>query len=209
MSTATLLKRAIDVVGATTGLALTAPVTVAAAVAVRVAHGSPILFRQERPGLDGQPFTLLKFRTMRDPKPGEDPLATDGARITKLGSLLRKTSIDELPSLINVLRGDMSLVGPRPLLMAYLSRYTPEQARRHEVKPGITGLAQVRGRNSIDWEEKFALDVEYVDNWDLLLDARILAETVWKVLARSGVAHEGHATMPEFKGVERGAPHAL
>ena len=189
-----------DLVGAGAGLVMTAPILAAAAAAVRVVHGSPVLFNQERPGLNGRPFTLRKLRTMREPKPGEKRLESDGARLTRLGQFLRSSSIDELPSLFNVLEGDMSLVGPRPLLMQYLERYTPEQARRHDVKPGITGLAQVRGRNSLSWDQKFAMDVEYVDRWDLALDLRILLETVMKVLSRSDVAHEGHATMPEFVG---------
>lgn len=194
------VKRVIDVLGAGAGLLCLSPVTLGAAIGVRLAHGSPVLFRQERPGLHGRPFFLYKFRTMREPRSGEDMLASDGDRITPLGRFLRASSIDELPSLLNVLKGDMSLVGPRPLLMRYLDRYTPEQARRHDVKPGITGLAQVRGRNALSWEEKFALDLEYVDNWSLLLDFQILIETVWKVVARKDVSHVGHATMPEFMG---------
>jgi len=195
-------KRALDLAGAGAALSVLGPLTLGAAAAVRVAHGSPVLFRQKRPGLHAEPFHLYKFRTMREPKAGEDMLGSDADRITPLGRFLRASSIDELPSLLNVLRGDMSLVGPRPLLMRYLDRYSPEQARRHEVKPGITGLAQVRGRNSLSWEEKLALDVEYVDNWSLLLDLQILVETVWKVVARQDVSHEGHATMPEFMGTE-------
>lgn len=191
-----------DVVGAGAALVALGPATLGAALAVRVAHGSPVLFRQRRPGLHGEPFELLKFRTMREPKPGQSRLSSDAERITPLGRLLRATSIDELPSLLNVLKGEMSLVGPRPLLMRYLDRYTPEQARRHNVKPGITGLAQVRGRNALSWEEKFALDLEYVDHWNLLLDLRILAETVLKVVTREDVSHEGHATMPEFMGTD-------
>jgi lipopolysaccharide/colanic/teichoic acid biosynthesis glycosyltransferase len=195
-------KRGVDLVGAVGGLAVTGPVLAVAALAVRARLGSPIFFRQKRPGLGGNPFVLYKLRTMREPSPTEDRLATDADRLTALGKLLRETSIDELPSLINVLKGDMSLVGPRPLLMEYLARYTPEQARRHDVKPGITGLAQVRGRNSLEWEEKLRLDVEYVDRWTLALDLEILLETVVKVLSRSGVSHEGHVTMPEFMGSE-------
>ncbi len=158
------------------------------------------LFPQLRIGLNGAPFVLYKFKTMRDARPGEDPLATDAVRITRLGRFLRATSLDELPSLWNVLRGDMALVGPRPLLPEYLPLYTPEQARRHAVKPGITGWAQVNGRNAISWEEKFRLDVWYVDNRSLWLDLRILWMTVRQVLARRGVSADGHATMPAFTG---------
>lgn len=195
-----LLKRGMDLAGAGAAALVLGPVVVGAAAAVRIAHGSPVLFRQKRPGLHGKPFHLYKFRTMREPRPGEDMLGSDADRVTPLGRFLRTTSIDELPSLLNVLKGDMSLVGPRPLLMRYLDRYTPEQARRHEMKPGITGLAQVRGRNALSWEEKFALDIEYIDNWSLLLDLQILAETVLKVVKRADVSHDGHATMPEFMG---------
>jgi lipopolysaccharide/colanic/teichoic acid biosynthesis glycosyltransferase len=162
--------------------------------------GLPILFRQQRPGLHGKPFTLLKFRTMTDARDAQGNLLPDAERLTPFGSFLRRTSLDELPAFFNVLRGDMSLMGPRPLLMAYLDRYTPEQARRHEVRPGITGWAQVNGRNAITWEQKFVLDVWYVDNWSLWLDLKILFLTGWKVLRREGISQEGHATMPEFLG---------
>ena len=159
-----------------------------------------ILFRQRRIGLDGKPFTIYKIKTMRDPLPGEDALATDADRITRLGRFLRSTSLDELPTLWNVLRGDMALVGPRPLLPEYLPLYTPKQMRRHEVKPGITGWAQVNGRNAISWEEKFDLDVWYVDHRSFWLDIKILWMTVWQVIARRDVAADGHATMPPFRG---------
>jgi lipopolysaccharide/colanic/teichoic acid biosynthesis glycosyltransferase len=165
-----------------------------------------LLFHQTRIGLRGKPFVIYKLKTMRDPQPGEDPLATDSIRITRLGRLLRATSLDELPTLWNVLKGDMRLVGPRPLLPEYLPLYTPEQMRRHEVKPGITGWAQVNGRNAISWEEKFRLDVWYVDNRSLWLDLRILWTTVWHVLARRGVSSAGHATMPPFTGVRAQGP---
>ena len=194
------LKRAMDIAGASVGLVLTAPLTVPAAVAIRATMGSPVLFRQARPGLHGKPFEMIKFRTMRHPKPGEDPLKSDASRLTKLGSFLRSTSIDELPALLNVLAGDVSLVGPRPLLMRYLDRYTPHQARRHEVKPGITGWAQVNGRNTLSWEEKFDKDVWYVDNRSLLLDVQIILMTVSKVIARDGISAQGSATMTEFFG---------
>lgn len=157
-----------------------------------------MLFRQMRPGLGGRPFTLFKFRTMRDTRGPNGELLDDRQRLTPLGRLLRALSIDELPQLWNVLRGEMSLVGPRPLLMEYLDRYTPEQARRHEVRPGITGWAQVNGRNALSWEEKFSLDVWYVENWGLMLDLRILARTLWHVLKRDRISSPGHATMPEF-----------
>ena len=160
----------------------------------------PILFRQTRIGLNGRPFTLYKFKTMRDPRPGEDRLANDAVRLTRFGRFLRTTSLDELPSLWNVLRGDMRLVGPRPLLPEYLPLYTPEQLRRHEVKPGITGWAQVNGRNAISWAEKFRLDVWYVDNRSFWLDLKILWLTVWQVLARRGISAAGYATMPPFTG---------
>jgi lipopolysaccharide/colanic/teichoic acid biosynthesis glycosyltransferase len=159
-----------------------------------------LLFRQTRIGLHGRSFTLYKLKTMRDPRPGEDPLATDAVRLTRVGRVLRATSLDELPTLWNVVKGDMRLVGPRPLLPEYLPLYTPEQMRRHEVKPGITGWAQIHGRNAISWEEKFRLDVWYVDNRSLWLDVKILWLTVWQVLARKGISAPGHLTMPRFEG---------
>ena len=189
-------KRALDLAVALPALVLLAPVVLLVAVAVRVCMGSPVLFRHRRAGYRGRPFTLLKFRTMRPGAPGEP----DDARLTRLGALLRAASLDELPQLWNVLGGDMSLVGPRPLLMEYLERYSPEQARRHEVLPGITGLAQVRGRNALSWEEKFALDVWYVDHASLRLDLYILWRTLVAVIRRSGVSAPGHATMPVFLG---------
>lgn len=161
-----------------------------------------MLFPQLRIGLNGKPFTLYKFKTMRDPLSGEDAMATDAIRMTRFGRFLRATSLDELPSLWNVIKGDMRLVGPRPLLPEYLPLYTPEQARRHEVKPGITGWAQVNGRNAISWEEKFRLDVWYVDHRSFWLDLRILWMTMWHVLFRRGVSADGHATMPPFRGSE-------
>ncbi|MGB9792451.1 MAG: sugar transferase [Thermacetogeniaceae bacterium] len=160
----------------------------------------PVLFRQVRPGLHGKPFVIYKFRTMRKAYDEEWRPLPDEQRLTRLGKWLRSTSLDELPELLNVLKGEMSLVGPRPLLMEYLDRYTPEQARRHEVKPGITGWAQVNGRNAISWEEKFRLDVWYVDNWSLWLDLKIILITLWKVLKREGISASGHATMPVFRG---------
>jgi lipopolysaccharide/colanic/teichoic acid biosynthesis glycosyltransferase len=188
------LKAALDRGVAAALLVVAAPVLALVALAVRIGLGRPVLFRQLRPGLDGKPFALVKFRTMRD-GPG-----SDGARLTRLGRFLRACSLDELPELWNVVRGEMSLVGPRPLLTHYLERYTPEQSRRHLVRPGITGWAQVHGRNAISWEERLALDVWYVDHWSLSLDARILARTVWIVLARRGITAAGSDSMPEFRG---------
>ncbi|WP_053411226.1 sugar transferase [Corynebacterium lactis] len=193
------IKRGVDIAAATAGLVALSPVLGATALAVRLSMGSPILFRQQRPGLGGQPFDMLKFRTMLPVDPARG-LTDDASRLTRVGAFLRSTSLDELPELINVLRGDMSLVGPRPLLMAYLDRYTPRQARRHEVRPGITGLAQVSGRNGLSWEERFELDVRYVDSWSLLADAKILLDTVLVVLKREGINAEGQATMSEFTG---------
>lgn len=164
--------------------------------------GSPVLFRQQRPGLHGEPFEMVKFRTMLVPDP-ERGLVTDADRMTRVGTFLRSTSLDELPTLWNIVRGDMSVIGPRPLLMQYLDRYTPEQARRHEVRPGLTGLAQVNGRNAISWEEKFGYDVEYVDNHSLVGDIRIILDTVFQVVRRHGISAEDAATMPEFLGSER------
>ncbi|MGY1709492.1 sugar transferase [Geodermatophilus sp. SYSU D00758] len=193
------VKRAVDVVVAGAGLVVSAPVMAAVAVAVRRDLGSPVLFRQRRPGRDGVPFELVKFRTMRT-LGDSDGVDTDAVRLTSLGRWLRSTSLDELPTLWNVLRGDMSLVGPRPLLMEYLDRYTPEQFRRHDVRPGVTGLAQVRGRNALSWEEKFAADVEYVDAVGPRLDARILLSTLVTVLRRQGISAPGMATMELFTG---------
>jgi lipopolysaccharide/colanic/teichoic acid biosynthesis glycosyltransferase len=193
------VKRGVDVLVSGLGLVAAAPVMAAVALAVRRRLGSPVLFRQERPGLDGAPFQLVKFRTMRIL--GEsDGWANDVERLTPFGLWLRSTSLDELPTLWNVLRGDMSLVGPRPLLMEYLERYSPEQRRRHEVRPGITGLAQVRGRNWLTWDEKFAADIEYVDNLGPVMDARILLGTLVKVVRRHGISAPGEATMALFTG---------
>ena len=181
-------------------LLLLLPVLFVVAVLVRWNLGSPIFYKQKRPGKDGIPFMLYKFRTMRDEKDKNGTLLPDDKRLTRLGKFLRSTSIDELPELWNVLKGDMSLVGPRPLLMQYLDRYTPEQARRHEVKPRITGWAQINGRNAITWEEKFKLDVWYVDNRSLWLDVKIIFMTIWKILKRQGINQPGQATMKEFRG---------
>ena len=189
-----------DIVASLLGLTLLLPLLAVAAIAVRFGLGSPILFCQTRPGRHGKLFILRKFRTMRAPLAGEDLLATDSVRLTRLGRFLRSTSLDELPTLWNVLRGDMSLVGPRPLLPEYLPLYTAHQMRRHEVKPGITGWAQVNGRNAISWEEKFELDVWYVDHQSFFLDLKILWMTVWQVVARSNISAPGHATAPQFLG---------
>lgn len=185
---------------AATGLGLTAPILIGTAIAIRAQMGGPVLFRQERPGLKGRPFRIYKFRTMTDARDPEGKLLPDDQRLTAVGRFVRSTSLDELPQLLNVLKGDMSLVGPRPLLMQYLERYSPEQARRHDVKPGITGWAQINGRNALSWDEKFQLDTWYVDNWSLLLDARILLGTVLKVVKRDGISSKGSQTMPEFMG---------
>lgn len=196
----TSAKRVFDVVVAGVGLAIAAIPMAAIAVAIRVTMGPPVLFRHTRPGLHGEPFELLKFRTMADARDADGTLLPDERRLTRLGAVLRASSLDELPELFNVVRGDMSLVGPRPLLMAYLDRYTPEQARRHEVRPGITGLAQVAGRNALRWDRKFELDVAYVDSWSLWLDARILARTVAAVIARRGISQEGHVGAEPYRG---------
>lgn len=195
-----MIKRAFDLAVSFIALALLWPLLLALAVLVRLKLGAPVLFRQQRPGLHGQPFTLLKFRTMTGARDSQGELLPDAQRLTPFGQFLRSASLDELPELLNVLRGDMSLVGPRPLLMRYLERYTPQQMRRHEVRPGITGWAQVNGRNALTWEQKFALDVWYVDHRSFWLDLRILAMTVGNVLRREGISQPGQATMEEFLG---------
>lgn len=194
------VKRSMDIVGAGCGLLLLLPVLLVIGLWIWIKLGRPILFRQQRPGRGGELFQLVKFRTMRQASDSLGNAASDAHRITPLGQFLRKTSLDELPELWNVLNGDMSLVGPRPLLPQYLERYTPQQARRHEVKPGVTGWAQINGRNAISWEEKFQLDVWYVDNWTIARDVRILWMTLWKTLRRDGISAASHATMPEFLG---------
>jgi lipopolysaccharide/colanic/teichoic acid biosynthesis glycosyltransferase len=199
-ATARALKRGIDVAGALALLVATSPLLLVAAIAIRRTMGSPVLFRQARTGRGGRTFTLLKLRTMTNAGAGD--LSRDAQRLTPLGRFLRATSVDELPQLWNVLRGDMSLVGPRPLLPSYLPRYSPAQARRHEVLPGLTGLAQVNGRNALSWEEKFALDVRYVDTWSLALDLSILRQTVVTLVRGRGVSADGHVTMPEFLGTK-------
>lgn len=194
------LKRVLDVTVALAALILLSPVLLICALLVAVNLGRPVLFRQVRPGLHGKPFTILKFRSMRDAVDAAGRPLPDAERLTRFGRLLRASSLDELPELINVLKGDMSLVGPRPLITAYLDRYSAFQSRRHEVRPGITGWAQVKGRNALSWDERLALDVWYVDNMNLWLDVRILWLTVLTVLRREGISAEGHVTMPEFMG---------
>ncbi|HEY0111872.1 MAG TPA: sugar transferase [Allosphingosinicella sp.] len=195
-------KRLTDILLSTLGLTVLAPVLVVVALAVAVALGRPVFFRQVRPGLHGKPFRLIKFRTMLDSVDSEGNPLDDAQRLTRFGRLLRASSLDELPELWNVLRGDMSLVGPRPLLMRYLPLYSAEQARRHEVRPGLTGWSQVKGRNALSWPEKLALDVWYVEHRSFRLDLQILLMTVAKVASRSGIAAEGSETMPEFRGNE-------
>lgn len=193
------LKRLFDFVFALFGLVVLSPLLLLLIVLVRIFLGVPVLFRQVRPGLHGQPFQLIKFRTMTDTRDRAGNLLSDAERLTGFGRFLRSTSMDELPELINVLKGDMSFVGPRPLLMQYLDRYTPEQARRHEVKPGITGWAQVNGRNATTWEQRFKLDTWYVDNRSFCLDLKIIGITIGKIAKREGVAQPGQSTMEEFK----------
>lgn len=192
-----VVKRGLDIVAAAVALVVLSPIIVATAVLVAVRLGRPVVFAQERPGKDGRIFTLYKFRSMRSVDEARG-WVTDADRLTPFGMRLRSTSLDELPSLWNVLRGDMSVVGPRPLLVEYLERYSPEQARRHEVRPGITGLAQVTGRNAISWESKFAQDVRYVDRRSVGLDLRIVARTIGSVVKRDGISAEGHVTMTKF-----------
>ena len=195
-----LSKRVLDLCLTLPGLLLISPILLFIALLVRIKHGTPILFSQVRPGYLGKPFTVYKFRTMTSARDAHGSLLPDAQRLTRLGRFLRSTSLDELPELNNVLRGEMSLVGPRPLLVQYLERYSPEQARRHHVLPGITGWAQINGRNAITWEDKFRLDVWYVDNWSVGLDLKILVLTIWKVLRREGISQPGHATAEEFMG---------
>lgn len=194
------MKRAFDLLIAAALLLVLSPVVAVVAVLVRLKLGAPVLFKQERPGRGGKPFMMIKFRTMLDAADRHGNPLSDAERLTGFGKMLRSTSLDELPELVNILRGDMSLVGPRPLLIQYLPLYSPEQARRHEVRPGLTGWAQVNGRNSLSWDDKFALDTWYVDHRSLLLDLRILCLTVRKVLFRDGISAEGEATMSPFAG---------
>ncbi|VXD00941.1 sugar transferase [Sphingomonas sp. 8AM] len=194
------MKRVFDLVVAVTALFILLPFIAVLATMVAVSLGRPVFFVQQRPGLRSKPFRMVKFRTMRDAHDASGRPLPDGERITRLGAFLRRTSLDELPELYNVVRGEMSLVGPRPLLMAYLDRYNATEARRHEVRPGVTGWAQINGRNALSWDKKFALDVWYVDHRSFLLDLRILLLTVLKVARRDGISAAGEATMPEFIG---------
>ena len=199
-------KRGLDVASAMVAFILLLPVQAVVAGLVMAKMGRPVIFRQQRPGRDGKIFVLRKFRTMKNAISEADQSADgDEARLTKFGRILRSTSLDELPSLLNVIKGDMSIVGPRPLLVSYLDRYSAEQARRHEVRPGVTGLAQVSGRNAIGWREKFALDVEYVDKRSLAVDLKIVVLTIAAVIKRDGIAAEGHVTAREFMGSDDGA----
>jgi lipopolysaccharide/colanic/teichoic acid biosynthesis glycosyltransferase len=198
------MKRLFDMLVSGLALIVLSPFLAALALLVRWRLGSPILFRQIRPGMDARPLEMLKFRTMTDARGADGNLLPDAERLTRFGRFLRSTSLDELPELWNVLKGEMSLVGPRPLLMEYLTLYSPEQARRHEVRPGITGWAQVNGRNALSWDDKFAHDVWYVDNRSFRLDLKIVALTVVSVLKRSGISAEGEATMPRFSGSRNG-----
>lgn len=197
-----LSKRAFDLILTIPGIIVLSPLLATLAVLVRIVHGEPVLFRQMRPGYKGKPFFVYKFRSMSDERDENGALLADEERVTSLGRFLRATSLDELPELFNVLWGEMSLVGPRPLLMRYLERYSSEQARRHNVLPGITGWAQINGRNILSWEDKFRLDVWYVDNWSIWLDIKILALTLWKVLRREGIDQPGHISSEEFLGNE-------
>ena len=195
-----IIKRFIDIFGSLAGIIVLAPVFVVIALLVRRKLGSPVLFRQRRPGLYGKPFMILKFRTMTDTCDTRGNLLADAERLLPFGRFLRSTSLDELPELLNVLRGEMSLVGPRPLLLQYLGRYTPAQMRRHEVRPGITGWAQINGRNALSWERKFELDTWYVDHYCFWQDVKILLRTIWKIARRDGISQPGQATAEEFKG---------
>jgi len=199
-----MLKRLFDIIFSLVLLIILAPLILLMAVLIRFKMGAPVFFRQPRPGLGGRQLYLFKFRTMSEEVDEEGRVLDDRERLTALGRWLRKYSLDELPQLFNVLKGELSFVGPRPLLMRYLERYSPEQARRHEVKPGITGWAQINGRNALTWEEKFALDVWYVDNQSFLLDLKILWLTLFKAIKAEGISQQGWATMPEFMGSEKG-----
>jgi lipopolysaccharide/colanic/teichoic acid biosynthesis glycosyltransferase len=202
-----LIKRVFDLLVSTFGLLILSPLLIVIALVILLFNGLPILFRQLRPGYRGRPFIIYKFRTMTDEFDSQGRLLSDEHRLNRFGQFLRVTSLDELPELINVFKGEMSLVGPRPLLMQYLTRYSPEQARRHDVLPGMTGWAQINGRNAITWEDKFKYDVWYVDHWNFWLDMRIMAETIWRVLLREGIDEPGHISAGEFIGTEKSNGH--
>ena len=193
-------KRVLDVAVSASLLLILSPLLLLTALLILATMGRPVLFTQLRPGLEGRPFKIVKFRTMADRRGADGILLPDRERLGRLGRAIRASSLDELPELWNVLRGDMSLVGPRPLLMEYLPLYSADQGRRHQVRPGLTGLAQVGGRNALTWDEKFALDLRYVDQWSMALDLKILATTIWKVMTRQDVSHGDHATAPKFRG---------
>lgn len=197
------IKRPMDFILSLTAIILLSPVLLTVAILVKIYLGSPVIFKQKRPGLNEKIFTLYKFRTMTDERDENGELLPDSQRLTKFGKMLRATSLDELPELFNILKGDMSIVGPRPLHMKYLNRYNSRQLRRHEILPGITGLAQVNGRNKLSWEEKFEMDILYVENWNFWMDVQILYLTIIKVIKRDGISAEGHATMPEFLGEQK------
>ena len=193
-------KRIFDLIVASLGLIILSPIILLTAILVRIFLGTPVLFRQTRPGYKGKPFTVYKFRTMTDARDAKGNLLSDAVRLTRFGKFLRSLSLDEIPELFNILRGEMSLIGPRPLLMEYLPLYSAEQTRRHDVHPGVTGWAQVNGRNAIDWSTHFALDVWYVDHWSFGLDIKIIFMTLWKVIQREGINQPGQATIEYFKG---------
>ena len=193
-------KRLLDIILSALILIIASPFLLLTAVLIFLSYGTPILFKHERPGKDRKPFKLIKFRSMRDARDPEGNFLPDADRITRFGQFIRRTSIDELPEFYNVLRGDMSLVGPRPLLMQYLQRYSPEQARRQDVLPGVTGWAQINGRNAISWDDKFKYDLWYIDHWTFWLDIKIIFLTIWKVLKGDGISQPGRATMDEFMG---------
>jgi lipopolysaccharide/colanic/teichoic acid biosynthesis glycosyltransferase len=195
-----LVKRIFDFIVSGIVFLLILPVLIIVFILIYLMHGPPVFFRQKRPGLKGEIFECLKFRTMKNSFDENGNPLPDEKRITCFGAFLRNTSLDELPEIINVLKGEMSLVGPRPLLVEYLPLYSPRHSRRHDVKPGITGWAQVNGRNAISWNEKFELDIWYVENWSLMLDLKILILTIWNVFSRTGISAKGHATMPKFSG---------
>ena len=195
-----IIKRGFDFIVSTCSLIILSPLLLVVSIIIVLSQGLPVLFRQQRPGYLGIPFTIFKFRTMSEKSSPDGTLLAEEQRVTWLGRILRATSLDEIPELLNVFKGEMSIVGPRPLLMQYLSRYTPEQARRHDVLPGITGWAQINGRNAITWEDKFIFDVWYVDNWSFWLDLKIILQTVWKVLLREGIDEPGHISAGEFMG---------